>query len=180
MKFAYADPPYFGTAVRYYGDHPEAFIYDTIDGHRALVDRLIEEFPDGWALSMASPDLLRLVPHLNLPDDCRIGTWVKPFHSLKRGVRPSYGWEPVIFRGGRNRNHPPPKKGGKATTPRDFVSASITMKKGLTGSKPPAFNDWVLDILNVRNDDEMVDLFPGTAGMAEALLRRRSRLEVTA
>ena len=36
------------------------------------------------------------------PDDVRIGPWVKPFHALKRGVRPSYGWEPVLFRGGRN------------------------------------------------------------------------------
>jgi hypothetical protein len=172
MKFAYADPPYFGCALRYYGDHPDAGVYDTVDGHRALVRHLTGEFPDGWALSMASPDLLRLVPYLDLPGDCRIAAWVKPFHALKRGVRPSYGWEPVVFRGGRNRNHPPPEKGGKATTPKDFVSAPIMMKKGLTGAKPPAFNDWILDVLNVQEGDDLTDLFPGTTGMAAALTRR--------
>jgi len=45
MRFAYADPPYLGLGVSFYG--PEAAIYDTLDGHRQLVERL-SAF-DGWA-----------------------------------------------------------------------------------------------------------------------------------
>ena len=42
LKFAYADPPYYGMAVKFYGDlHPEAAIYDTLEGHQALIDRLL-------------------------------------------------------------------------------------------------------------------------------------------
>jgi hypothetical protein len=169
MRFAYADPPYYGCAKRFYGDHPEAWVYDTVDGHRALVARLVEEFPDGWALSMTSGNLLDLVPHLALPEGCRVAAWVKPFHAFKKGVRPAYAWEPVILFGGRNKHHPPPPKGGKATTPKDFVAANITLKKGLTGTKPPAFNAWILDLLGYRSGDELVDLFPGTGGMAQAV-----------
>jgi hypothetical protein len=52
MKFAYADPPYLGCGKSHYGhQHDEAHVYDAIDGHQRLADRLSEEFPDGWAMS---------------------------------------------------------------------------------------------------------------------------------
>lgn len=168
MKFAYADPPYLGCGKKHYaGHHENAADWDDPATHRALIDRLCSEYPDGWALSCHSPSLPVLLPMC--PDGIRIGAWVKPFHSLKRGVRPSYGWEPVIFRGGRNRNHPPPPKGGKATTPRDFVSTNITLKRGLTGAKPETFCRWILDILGWRPGDSLDDLFPGTGVMARVL-----------
>lgn len=171
MRFAYADPPYLGCGVKFYGKlHPAAADYDDPETHRALIERLVAEFPDGWALSCHVPSLRILLPMC--PEDIRIGAWVKPFHALKKGVRPSYGWEPVLFRGGRNKNHPPPPKGGKATTPRDFVSANITLKKGLTGAKPEAFCEWVLDILNYQPGDELVDIFPGTGVMGRVLETR--------
>lgn len=171
MRFAYADPPYLGCGKKHYSDHPDAGDYDDPEKHRELIERLVAEYPDGWALSCHTPSLRVLLPMC--PDDIRIGAWVKPFHVFKKGVRPAYAWEPVIFRGGRNKKHPPPLKGGKATTPRDFVSANITLRKGLTGAKPPAFNAWVLDILGYRDsEDSLDDLFPGTAGMAVALEER--------
>src|SRR4051812_6052889 len=46
MRFAYADPPYLGCAVRLYGDHPDAAVYDTLEGHQELIWRLSDEFPD--------------------------------------------------------------------------------------------------------------------------------------
>ena len=46
------------------------------------------------------------------------------------------------------------------------------MKKGLQGAKPDKFNDWILDLLNYQSGDTLDDLFPGTNGMAEAILRR--------
>jgi DNA modification methylase len=100
----------------------------------------------------------------------RVGAWVKTFCAFKRGVRPAYAWEPVIYRGGHNppwEPHPPPLKGGKQTTPKDFIACPITLKKGLTGAKPAQFCDWVLDLLNVKDGDVVDDLFPGTGIMTE-------------
>jgi len=173
MRFAYADPPYLGCGKKFYGHlHPDAADYDDPETHRVLINRLSDEFPDGWAMSLSSSTLGVLLPMC--PADVRIGAWVKPFHAFKKGVRPAYAWEPVIFRGGRNKKHAPPEKGGKATTPRDWVSANITLKKGLTGAKPPAVCEWILDLLNVLPGDELVDLFPGTGVMGTITAARLS------
>lgn len=170
MRFAYADPPYLGCGRLYAKDHPEALIWDNPRTHQELIERLAAEYPDGWALSCHTPSLRVLLPMC--PDDVRIGAWVKPFHVYKKGVRPAYAWEPLLYRGGRNTNPPMPPKGGKAITPKDFLAANITLRKGLTGTKPPVFNQWVLDLLGYREGDTLDDLFPGSGGMAEALARR--------
>jgi hypothetical protein len=160
MRFAYADPPYLGLGARFYG-FPE---WDSVGRHVELIHQLMTEFPDGWALSASMPSLRHLLPCC--PDDVRIGAWVKPFHVFKKGVRPAYAWEPVIFRGGRNANPPAPSKGGAAITPRDWVAANITLRKGLPGAKPPEFCRWVLELLGFdAAQDELVDLFPGTGIM---------------
>lgn len=168
MRFAYADPPYLGQCRKYDHYHPDGRCWDDLETHRLLIVRLTEEFPDGWALSASSPSLVSLLPFV--PKDHRIAAWVKSFCAFKRGVRPAYAWEPVIFRGGHNppwESHPPPEKGGKQTTPKDFIIERITLKKGLTGAKPPKFCEWVLDLLNVRPGDEVVDLYPGTGAMTQ-------------
>ena len=90
MKFAYADPPYIGQASRHY-NCPEV-------DHEKLIQRLIDEFTDGWALSLSAPSLARILPLC--PDGYRVGVWVKTFCAFKRTVRPAYGWEPVLFWGG--------------------------------------------------------------------------------
>ena len=172
MKFAYADPPYLGCCRFYDHFHPDGRCWDDIDTHKLLVDRLITDYPDGWALSCHTPSLIRLGSMC--PEDVRIGAWVKPFHIYKKGVRPAYSWEPVLYRGGRNKGHKPPEKGGKATTPKDFVSANIMLKKGLTGAKPPVFSLWVLDLLNFQPDDQIDDLYSGTGGVAAAWAARQS------
>ena len=163
MRFAYADPPYLGCCRLYQHHHPDGLCWDDLDTHRLLIDRLSVEFRDGWAMSATSVSLRQLLPLC--PDDVRVGAWVKPFHAFKKGVRPAYAWEPVIFRGGRNAGHPPPEKGGKATTPRDWTSCNITLKKGLTGAKPEAVCEWIADLLNVQPGDELVDLYTGTGVM---------------
>jgi hypothetical protein len=145
MRFAYADPPYIGQARKHYHN-------EEVD-HTLLVTRLVADYPDGWALSLSSPSLRQILDLC--PLDVRIGAWVKPFASFKRGVNPAYAWEPVIWRGGRKRDRTEP-------TARDWVSANITLKKGLAGAKPPAFCRWVFDLLGARSGDEMDDLFPGT------------------
>jgi hypothetical protein len=168
MKFAYADPPYLGQCARYDHYHPDGLCWDDVHTHYFLIQRLIAGFPDGWALSASSPSLREILP--KCPEDARVGAWVKPFCAFKKGVRPCYAWEPIIFRGGRNPSnghvHPPPVKGGQQTTPKDFIAESITMQKGLTGAKPEKVCRWVLDLLNVQTGDEVVDLYPGTGIMA--------------
>lgn len=167
MKMAYADPPYLGCGQKFYAaHHPNAADWDNLDTHRILIDRLCEEFPDGWAMSLTSSSLKQILPLC--PDGVRIGAWVKPFAVYKKGVRPAYAWEPVIFRGGRNKNHPPPPKGGEATTPKDWIAANITLKRGLTGAKPRDFCRWMFDLLNLQKGDEFVDIFSGTGAVMDA------------
>jgi hypothetical protein len=156
MRFAYADPPYLGQGAKHYGDHPKAWIWDSPQAHFDLIQRLVADFPDGWALSASSPSLRILLPHC--PEDVRVAAWVKPFAVFKPGVNPAYAWEPVIFRGGRKRDR-------TESTVRDWVSANITLRKGLPGAKPPEFCRWVLALLGFQEGDEIVDLFPGSGVM---------------
>lgn len=166
ITVAYADPPYLGQGRHYIKNHPQAAVWNDPETHRKLIERLADEYPDGWALSCSTPSLRVLLPMC--PTDIRVGAWVKPFHIFKKGVRPAYAWEPVLYRGGRNVGHPPPLKGGKATTPRDWVSANITLRKGLTGAKPEAFCLWLFDLMNLRADDTFVDVFPGSGAVTSA------------
>lgn len=158
MKFAYADPPYLGCGRLYAKHHPEARSWDDLETHRALIARLMAEFPDGWALSMHTPSIKPLAPLL--PDEVRWGAWIKPFAVFKPNVNPGYKWEPVAYFGGR-------KRGRDLDTLPDYCIENITLRKGLTGAKPPRFCKWVCDFLNVQPGDELVDLFPGTGVMGE-------------
>ena len=87
--------------------------------------------------------------------------WVKPFAAFKPNVNPAYAWEPVIVRGGRKRTR-------AEATVRDWVSANITLKRGLAGAKPESFCFWLFDVLGMQSGDEFDDLFPGTGGVGRA------------
>lgn len=176
MKFAYADPPYLGCCSFYGHHHPDGRCWDDLETHRLLIERLEQEFPDGWALSLASTNLRILFPLL--PEDVRIGVWTKPFCAFKKYVRPAYAWEPVAFRGGRNPcngyRHDPPQKRGTQTTPKDFISEPIALQRGLVGAKPERVCRWILDLLNFQPGDEIVDLFPGTGVMGRVAAAAQS------
>ncbi len=164
MRVAYADPPYPGMA-HYYKDHPD---YAGEVDHAALVDRLVAEFPDGWALSTASTTFRQVL--LICPSDVRVGAWVKPFASFKPGVNPAYAWEPVIFRGGRQH------RSRDEQTVRDWCSSPITLQRGLTGAKPEAVCFWIFAFLGLGLNDELVDLFPGTGAVSVAWRRWQQQL----
>ncbi len=153
MKFAYADPPYLGCGSLYAKHHPDALVWDEPDTHRRLIERLVTEYPDGWAMSLSSPSLRTILPMC--PETARVLSWVKPFAVFKPNVGVAYAWEPVIFCGGRRRTR-------KQSTARDWFSHEITLRKGLTGAKPPGLVHWLLDVLNVQKGDQVDDLFPGT------------------
>lgn len=167
MRFCYADPPYYGYSVKFYADHPEAHVYDTLEGHQALIDRLCAEF-DGWALSMTSGNLRDILPLC--PPDARVAAWTKPFASFKPGVNPGYCWEPVVFWGARKRADKTEQ------TVRDYCAVPITLRRGFTGAKPYDFVVWVLDLLGARPEDDITDLFPGSGAVTDAIDRwRRTR-----
>lgn len=164
MRFAYADPPYLGQGAKHYGDlHKAASDFDSIEAHRALIDRLVSEYPDGWALSASSPSLRALLPLC--PEDCRVAAWVKPFAAFKANVGVAYAWEPVIFRGGRKRDRSEP-------TTRDWVAENITLQRGFPGAKPRGFCMWVMDLLHVQSGDTVDDLFPGSGAVSHAIAER--------
>ncbi len=159
MKFAYADPPYLGCG-KLYKEHPEWKAADTIEFHADLIRRLEKEYPDGWALSCTSGNLFDLLPLFSQQLRPRIASWQKPFAIFKPNVNPAYTWEPVIFWGGR--------KGDRTRqTVKDHLNCNITLKKGLTGAKPVAFCEWVLELLGYQEGDVLDDLFPGTGVMGK-------------
>lgn len=143
MIVAYADPPYIGQAKKHYNS-------EEVD-HRELIQQLGEY--DAWALSCSSPSLKEILSYCE--NGVRVAAWVKPFCSFKPNVNPAYAWEPVIYKSRAVR-------GKKQKTIRDWVSANITLKKGLSGAKPPEFCFWLFDFLGMRIGDELYDLFPGT------------------
>jgi hypothetical protein len=163
VKFAYADPPYYGCASLY-RDHPDAARWDTLDAHRELIADL--SVYDGWALSMTSSNLHDLLPLC--PRTARIAAWTKPFAAFKKNVNPGYTWEPVVFVNGRKRPLP-------EATVKDHIAASITLQRGLTGAKPEEFCRWILDLIGWRPGDQMDDLFPGTGVMGAVVDEREGR-----
>ena len=164
MRFAYADPPYLGVAEKFYGHlHDRAADYDDPETHRALIERMTDEF-DGWALSLHLPSLRTILPMC--PEDARLAAWVKPFASFKKNVTRAWTWEPLILWGGR-------QIPVTQNTVRDWIEApaiaeSITLRRGFTGAKPAAVTHWIFDWLNMEEGDEFVDLFPGSGAVTEA------------
>jgi hypothetical protein len=164
MRFAYADPPYPGQSKTHYEDHPD---YAGEVEHPALVEQLVAEYPDGWALSTTTGALRWLLPLC--PEDTRVLAWVKPFCSWKPGVAIAHAWEPVLFVGGRNRY-------GEVQTGRDWVAASPPVftgehkriGDGTKGQKPLAFCYWLFDLFGAVEGDELLDLFPGSGAVGWA------------
>ena len=149
MRAVYADPPYIGCAHLY----PEK---EEVD-HVALIEKL--KTYDAWALSATSNSLHTILPLCS--DTVRIMAWVKPFSIFKPSVRTAYAWEPVLVQQGRLRT-----KG--QDTVRDWVSANITLRRGVVGAKPDQFCYWLFEVLNLSPEDEFDDLFPGSGAVTRA------------
>jgi len=148
LKIAYADPPYVNQAKKHYRNDPKCAEIDQV----ALLNQLENEY-DGWALSMSATmeSFKTIIP--GAPSGARMAAWVKPFCSFKKGVNPAYTWEPVLFKPAR-------KKLGE--TVRDHLACNIALQKGLVGAKPRAFCFWLFDLLGMQQNDQFIDLFPGT------------------
>jgi hypothetical protein len=149
VRLAYADPPYVGQAKKHYG-MPEV-------DHEELIGRLGSY--DGWALSCSSSSLRQLLPLC--PEGVRGMAWIKPFAVFKANVNPAYAWEPVLVVPARKRTR-------EEATLRDWVSASVTIKKGLAGAKPQGFSLWLFGVLGAKPEDDFCDMFPGTGAVTKA------------
>jgi len=170
MKMAYADPPYLGCGRIYADLHPNALDFDNPETHKRLILKLERDYSDGWAMSLHSPSLRIILPMC--PPRARVMAWVKPFCSFKPNVNPAYAWEPVIVCGGRPRTRWEDKA-------RDWVAANIALKRTVKGAKPDAFCYWLFDVLNLRPEDEFVDMFPGSGAVTAAYKRYTAWLRGT-
>lgn len=153
MRFAYADPPYFGRCASYDHEHGDGGCWDDIATHAALIVRLADEYPDGWAFSCSTPSLRHLLP--GCPDKVRVCAWVKTYCTFRPGVNPAYAWEPVLLLGGRKRDR-------EHETVRDWYSSPTGQRLGIFGGKPASFAAWVSALLGATNDDRIEDLFSGS------------------
>jgi hypothetical protein len=157
VKFAYADPPYLGEGKRLYGHlHPDAADYDDPAEHQRLIERLSDEYPDGWAMSLHVPSLRTILPMC--PDDVRVAAWCKTWHQIYVNVPVQWAWEPVIWRGGRTVK-------GRNPMVRDWLASSRPIGQKVPGQKPDAFSFWVFDLLGAEVEDTFDDLFPGSGAV---------------
>ena len=160
MVFAYADPPYPGKAFYY----PEKTEVD----HVSLLERLRENYPDGWALSTSSKALRDLLPLC--PPSVRVCAWFK-------GPRPTrsrfalVSWEPLLVVGGRSR---------QTNVVSDVADALIARGRfrafpgAMIGMKPPTFAEWLFQLLGAAPGDRLDDLFPGSGAISLAWTRYTS------
>lgn len=154
IRVAYADPPYPGLAAKYYRD--ETSYAGEVD-HVALVSSLLEQFPDGWALSTSRRALRFILPLC--PESAHLCPWVKPIppRGTTKGLHTT--WEALIVVGGRQR----------APGLRDWLLAKPAKDGGtLVGRKPLAFCGFLFDALGLMPGDELVDLYPGTGIVGRA------------
>jgi hypothetical protein len=159
VRFAYADPPYPGQAKRLYGDHPD---YGGEVDHRELVDHLVSEYPDGWALSTGAKWLREIV--MLCPLETRVLAWCKPGPPFSTRIQ--YTWEPVFICGGR-----PWSKGDSQMVKDSLYAPPHTLnRKGwekhhVTGAKPPVFCRWIFECLGALPGDVLDDIFPGSGAV---------------
>lgn len=154
MTFAYADPPYPGLARRYYGD-------GEVD-HRQLVDRLVADYPDGWALSTSS-EALRDVWAL-CPDGTRLAVWVNGPRKTK-SYTALRAFEALLVFGGRVRREAVVEDLSDVL---QWRGRQHSHPGALVGMKPAAFCEWMFRLLGASRLDRLDDLFPGSGAVGRA------------
>ena len=176
MRLCIADPPYLGRAVRWYGpggcgdgggegqadQHPYAYLWDQPSTHHDLVRDLDDRF-DGWAIAMSAHSLSTYLQVVDTDsrNGVRVAVWHKP-NAGPSGSRIHGCWEPVLVRVPEGRRG---RADGLPAT-RDVLTAN-SAKQGFTGSKPPSWTRWVLDMMGYDAEaDTVTDLFHGSGAVA--------------
>lgn len=195
MRLAIADPPYppsyaerfdgpagaarlvsRSRARRWYGDgtrsrgerpadyHPDAAEWDDPARHRQLLLELCEQF-EGWAIATTPDGVQHYGP---LPVGARIMAWVK-LRAMPTSARVASMWEAVIVLTppARRARALDPVTGHLVQVPDVLVCAPPAAS--FAGAKPPQWTRWVLDAMGYTPEqDELVDLFPGSGMVAAA------------
>jgi hypothetical protein len=159
MRFAYADPPYPKLARRYYGDHRD---FDGEVDHAKLVERLIADYPDGWALSTsaaATRDVWALCP-----DGTRLHVWVNGPRKVK-SYQALHAYESLFVFGGRPRREPVVEDLSDVL---QWGGRQHSHPGALPGMKPARFCEWVFQLLGATHGDTLDDLFPGSGAVSRA------------
>jgi hypothetical protein len=141
-----------------YQDHPD---YAGEVNLAELIGRLEREY-DGWVLHTSSTAIPIVAPLV--PAGARWGAWVKSFASFKKGVRPAYAWEPIVFKPMRRMS----ENYSGSFVQRDWIEAPITMRRGFIGAKPTAVCHWAFEVVGADPKDEFFDLFPGSGAVGIA------------
>ena len=162
LKLAYADPPYPGTAERYYKDHPD---YAGEVDHQELIDRLIDDYPDGWALSTSAEALPEILKMIYTPVPPRVAAWFRGERPTK-SYWPLTSWEPVVYYGGRP--HLLSVDERRIDSLVHVARARRTDPRRTIGTKPAAFCYWMFELLGAQPGDTLDDLYPGSGGVARA------------
>jgi hypothetical protein len=130
--------------------------------HRALLPRLADF--DGWALSTSETELPAvLVLCAELEIGVRVAAWIRGPRPVASAA-PLNAWEPVLYGGGRHvlRYDPVADTLIEPARPRLMTPVRVI------GPKPPAFTEWVFELLGAVPGDEFTDLFPATGGFGRA------------
>lgn len=176
-RFAYADPPYLGRGEYYRAHHADAMQWNDPEAHRRLIAKLVDEYPDGWVMSISEDSLRTILPMC--PSDARVGSWLTASPRYAGNSNPVLKhFEPVIFVGGRSFSETGTRsKDYLITSPQRLPAGNraFKMDKGairggkiFLGQKPRAFCDWVITLLGARTGDQFDDLFPGTGAFTHA------------
>lgn len=173
LRLAYADPPYYGSCVRY-GHHHEApyGCWDDLNTHSVLIDHLLVNY-DGWALSCTSNSLRHLLPMC--PPEVRVLAWAKPWATWKKYVSPAYAWEPVLVKAGRKPPAPEERR-ERGEVPADWLVCGNMQNSGFHGGKPLVFCRWVFACMGADRDDTLEDIFHGSGAVKMAWEHYRTHL----
>jgi hypothetical protein len=152
-RLAYADPVYPGQEDRYRGGRSV---------NLPLLVAYLRTF-DGWALSTSAAALLDV---WKLCPEARCAAWSKTLAG-NGWSRVRWSWEPVLFVTDRRGIRP----GERSTVWDSLVAAPVCGNEWCElpgragGEKPHAFVRWMLDLLDYRDGDELVDVFPGSGAV---------------
>lgn len=176
IAVAYADPPYPGLSARYYSTHPD---FNGEVDHKKLISRLIDGWPDGWALSTSAralPKILRFCP-----ERVAVAAWFRGAFPNINSFHPSNAWEPLIYCGGRQ-SQPSRLEERRLDAMVHVLRPRITDPNRVIGAKPAALCFWLFRLLGLRPNDQFDDLFPGSGGVSRAwdLFRNQSGTTVPA
>ncbi len=163
LRLAYADPPYPGKAELYRG-HPD---YAGEVDHAQLLTELAAGY-DGWALSTSAEALpwVAAIAH-RVESNVRVAAWFRGERKRERSHAALSSWEPVLYK---------PARSLAGLDLDELVIDSLdhiarprlTDANRVIGAKPATFCRWVFELIAAHPDDELVDLFPGSGGVARA------------